>query len=148
MNDTYFYFWIILIIAFLITEIITSISLVTIWFIPGAIVSSILCHFNCSIQIQIIVFIIISFICLLLTKPISKKIKSNENHHLNLNAIIGLKLPLIKGIENDSFGEVCINGVIWNAKSLYEQNILKNKIVKIIAIEGNVLIVKEQKGES
>ena len=127
-------YWFVTFIILLIIEIVT-INLVSIWFAIGAIASMI----N-SIFIQLIVFIIVSLISLLITKPIIKKIKSKEIIPTNLDRVIGKSAIVTKEIKKDKYGEVKVLGSIWTACS--DADIDLGEKVKVLSIEGVKLIVK------
>lgn len=132
-------FWFVTFIVLLIIEIVT-INLVSIWFAIGAIASMITSFFTNSIFIQLIVFIIVSLISLLITKPIIKKIKSKEIIPTNLDRVIGKSAIVTKEIKKDKYGEVKVLGSIWTACS--DRDIDLGEKVKVLSIEGVKLIVK------
>ena len=68
--------WLIAFLVFLTIEMIT-INLVSIWFAIGAIVSMGVAYFTNNVLIQMIVFIVVSLVTLLITKPLVKKFCSN-----------------------------------------------------------------------
>ena len=53
----------------------STINLVSIWFAIGAIVSMGVAYFTYNVLIQMIVFIVVSLVTLLITKPLVKKFK-------------------------------------------------------------------------
>lgn len=132
-------YWFVTFIILLIIEIVT-INLVSIWFAIGAIASMITSFFTNSIFIQLIVFIIVSLISLLITKPIIKKIKSKEIIPTNLDRVIGKSAIVTKEIKKDKYGEVKVLGSIWTACS--DADIDLGEKVKVLSIEGVKLIVK------
>lgn len=132
-------YWFVTFIILLIIEIVT-INLVSIWFAIGAIASMITSFFTNSIFIQLIVFIIVSLISLLITKPIIKKIKSKEIIPTNLDRVIGKSAIVTKEIKKDKYGGVKVLGSIWTACS--DTDIDLGEKVKVLSIEGVKLIVK------
>ena len=54
------YVWLFLLVLMIIAELATLTALVTIWFIPPAMIALILAYFNVSVWIQIVVFLIVS----------------------------------------------------------------------------------------
>lgn len=134
-------YWFISFIVLIILELVT-INLVSIWFAIGAIAAMFVSFFTKSITIQLLVFIVVSIIALFITKPIIKKVKSKEIIPTNFDRLIGKEAIVIKSINKNEFGEVKIFGTIWTAYS--EKKIEKGSKVKVLAIDGVKLIVKEE----
>lgn len=132
--------WICLLILEIVLEAITS-SLITIWFIPGTIIAGLLAIFNCPFSVQLLVFAIISFVLLLLTKPIVDKIMKKPIAKTNKNSLIG-EVVLLKNEIPDCFktGMVMVGDVEWLAKS--NQYIPANTKVIVKEISGVSLIVE------
>jgi membrane protein implicated in regulation of membrane protease activity len=133
--------WFISFIILLFIELVT-INLVTIWFAIGAVFAMIISFFTDSILIQLLVFLIVSFITLLVTKPLIKKFKSNVITPTNSDRVIGKSGDVIKAIERNKYGEVKIFGNVWTATS--DEVIEVGSRVKVLAIDGVKLIVKKE----
>lgn len=138
--------WIWLGVTFLaiVCEIIVS-ELVSIWFVPGAVVGIVLAAIEQPIWIQTAVFFSASVILLVLFQMIFRdKIKKGKNNATNLDIIIGEKAMVTETINNISAeGCVKINGQYWSARSDDESVIQKDEIVEIVAISGVKLICKK-----
>ena len=131
----------ILIIAF-ISEIATT-ALVTVWFMPGALVALILSAMDLPIWVQVLVFAVISVIMLLLSKTIFKKyIRKKPIEKTNSDALVGKNAIVTEEIDNlQGRGLVKINSQIWSARSADNtKKIEKGNIVEIVGIEGVKLI--------
>ena len=133
--------WFILFLIFLFIELIT-VTLVTIWFAIGAIAAVITTLFTDSIVIQAIVFVVVSVISLLITKPLVKKFKKFDITPTNSDRVIGKVGEVIKKIDTNKYGEVKVFDSIWTAKS--DKAIDVGEKVKILSIEGVKLIVKKE----
>ena len=140
------YVWLILLVLMIIAELATLTALVTIWFIPPAIISFILAYLNVSTWIQIAVFLILSLFNLTQTKKIVKFLERKPKFYSNSDSLINKEATLITAINKTSQGTLKINDVIWNVKTIDDTELEKGTIVKIQAIKGNTLIV-EKKGE-
>lgn len=140
------YVWLILLVLMIIAELATLTALVTIWFIPPAIISLILAYLNVSTWIQIAVFLILSLFNLTQTKKIVKFLERKPKFYSNSDSLINKEATLITAINKTSQGTLKINDVIWNVKTIDDTELEKGTIVKIQAIKGNTLIV-EKKGE-
>ena len=137
--------WISVIVLAVIIEILTD-QLVSIWFAPGAMVSTILDFCNVDIIWQVIVFLVISIVGVILGKTVLEKYfpKSNDTK-TNIEAIIGEKCVVTEKIDNFAgCGLVKINGQIWSARSVVENGTFDTgEILVVVAIEGVKLICKK-----
>ena len=133
--------WFIAFIVLLVIELLT-VNLVSIWFVVGSLAAMITAHFTDSVVIQVIVFIVVSFISLLVTQPIVRKLKSFQMEPTNYDRVIGKTGEVVKSIKKNEYGEVKVFGNTWTAFS--EKAIKEGKRVKILGIDGVKLIVKEE----
>ena len=133
--------WLIAFLVFLTIEMIT-INLVSIWFAIGAIVSMGLAYFTNNVLIQMIVFIVVSLVTLLITKPLVKKFKKVDFVPTNSDRVIGKVGEVTKIITPDEYGEVKVYGTVWTAFSDDVLNV-GDKVI-ITNIEGVKLIVKKE----
>lgn len=135
--------WLILVVAFSIIEI-STFNLVTIWFASGALVAMIVSLFNIDFVWQMWIFIIVSAVTLILTKPLIKKKLNIKKTETNADRVIGKTGIVTDDISSDKFaGEVKVNGQTWSAVSENEEIIPKDSKVKIIRIEGVKLVVEK-----
>ena len=137
--------WGILLIFAIIIEVVTT-ALVSIWFIPGIIIAMILSCFKVSFAIQCVVFLLVSFICLLLTKPIANKIKNSSlDCETDLEKMIGTKHLVIKESLNEfETGLIRIKDIEWSILSIDKTPLYVNDVVIIEKIEGNTLYCKKE----
>ena len=133
--------WFIAFIVLLVLEI-GTVNLVSIWFAIGTIASMITSFFIDSILIQLIVFIVVSLISLLITKPLMKKLRKSEIIPTNLDRVIGKSAIVTREIKKDQYGEVKVLGNLWTACS--NDNILMGTKVKVLSIDGVKLIVEKE----
>ena len=133
--------WFALILVFLIIEAIT-LNLVTIWFAFGSICAFISTYFTDNIIIQLIVFVVVTAISLLVTRPIVNKLMIKKNEKTNFDRIIGQIGIVTSNIKKHENGRVKIDGKSWMACSTKE--IKEESEVEILKIEGAKVIVKER----
>ena len=140
------YVWLAIIAAGLILEAIEAGTLVTIWFSVGAVIPLILSLFGITelwyIILQLIIFGIVTILCLIFLRKIAKKtLFKNVKEKTNLDALIGKKFKVISA-DND----VCyikINGIEYRAIAEDEANLEVEDLVEVIKLEGNKVIVKK-----
>ena len=126
--------WLIVLAVFLVIEAIT-VGLTTIWFAGG------------GILVQWILFLVISLVLLIFTRPLAVRYMNKGVPKTNVNSLIGEKAVVIQKINNlEQTGQVRINDIEWMARtSSDEVTIPEQTVVTIEAVQGVKLIVKEEK---
>jgi len=142
------YMWIVWLAIFVIAIIIeaTTAELVSIFFCAGSLVALII-SFIPGVQwwVQIILFVVISGASLLGLRPLMKKFLNKEKRATNVDEMIGKRGVMIKGCNEFASGEIKINGIVWTAIPLVDnEEIKENEKVVIVGIDGNKLIVKKE----
>lgn len=132
--------WFLLFVILLLVEIIT-VNLVSIWFSIGALFSCVVSLFIDNLYIQILIFIIVSIVSLLLTKPIVKKLRIRNIEKTNLDSVIDKIGVVTQNITSVDAGEIKIMGKKWTAIS--NENLFVGDRVKVLNISGVKLIVKK-----
>ncbi len=131
------YLWIAVMIIMAVFEGVTT-QLVSIWFMIGAAAAAIVSFFVPVFPIQFSIFVGVSLILLIATKPIVKKVKDVKTEPTNADRNIGKIAVVTAEINNTaSTGQVDLDGNSWTARS--DQN-------DIIFKEGEMVRVKEIKG--
>ena len=136
--------WFILFVIFVAAEIVTAGALVSIWFCFGALEAMFAAMAGMSFTIQMVIFIAVSVVLLIFTKPFAKKLLNGRIEATNAPALIGKYGIVTEEINNiEAVGAVKIDGKIWTARSSDEREIIKEGAeVKILDIQGVKLIVK------
>ena len=136
--------WFILFVIFVVAEIVTAGALVSIWFCFGALAAMFAAMAGMSFTIQMVIFIAVSVVLLIFTKPFAKKLLNGRIEATNAPALIGKYGIVTEEINNiEAAGAVKIDGKIWTARSSDEREIIKDGAeVKILDIQGVKLIVK------
>ncbi len=134
--------WAALIIIFAVFEAVTA-QLVSIWFVVGALISLISAFLGANFAVQIIIFIAISVLALVITRPLVKKYINPKKERTNADKVLGQVGIVMEEINNiQAKGQVKIDGKIWSARSLDNSVIPEGERVIIEKIEGVKLIVK------
>ncbi len=136
------FIWIGIAVIMAVCEAFTS-QLVSIWFVLGAVSAALTTIFTPSIPIQSAVFLVVSLVALIVTKPLVKKFKqSGMIISTNADRLIGKTGVVISNIEYiHTVGQVKVEGEIWTAKS-EKAPLTKDTKIKVLAIEGVKLIVE------
>lgn len=112
-----FYVWLGAFALFLLIEAVTP-AFVSLWFAGGALVSLILSLFVPQIWIQVLVFIVASFLLLIFTRPLYNKYIKTRITPTNLDALIGQVAVVTEKIDNIAYtGAAKIRGQVWSAKT-------------------------------
>lgn len=134
-------FWTLVIIVTIIVEIETA-GLTSIWFTAGAVASLIANGFGASIGLQVVIFIVLSAIFILLTRPLSKKFMNTSFIKTNADRYVGLVGEVTTEIPNDgSRGEVKVENVLWSAFTTGKETLPVGTRVIVQDIVGNKLLV-------
>ncbi len=138
--------WLIGIIAFVILEAATY-QMICIWFALGAVGGLIAKMAGASFNVQMTVFLIISVICLICLRPLSKRLIKHEETKTNVDSLVGKEVLITKEVDNlHEKGEGKINGMMWTVRSIDNTYIAENEIAVVEEVKGVKLIVK-RKGE-
>jgi membrane protein implicated in regulation of membrane protease activity len=136
------YIWIGIIVVSGIVEIAT-VNLVSVWFVVGGLVAIIANAFNASSIVQVILFIVVSLLCIVITRPLAKKYLRTEIVNTNSDRIIGKHGLVTKHIDADNKGEVKVMSTFWLASSVDNSTLNEGDYCEILAIEGVHVVVKK-----
>ena len=136
------YVWLAVIVLAIIVEIIVP-GLVSIWFVPSALIAMILELCNVPVPIQIVSFLVLSVVCIFSTRKLVKQKKSAKT---NIDAIIGEKCVVTEKIDNlHNSGRVKLRGMDWTAHASDDSTSYDvGEVVVVRSIEGVKLIVEKQ----
>ncbi len=134
--------WLIIIFILIVAEV-STVNLVSIWFIASGIVSLILSIFVDNFFIQFAVFVVLGIILLFTTRSLLERIiKSNSDTKTNLDRIIGSTAVVTLAIKKNEVGEAKVDGKHWSAISKEEIEIGEEVIIE--KIDGVKLIVRKK----
>lgn len=138
--------WLIVLAILLIIEAIT-VGLTTIWFAGGALTAAIASELGAGILVQWILFLIVSLILLIFTRPIAVRYMNKGISRTNINSMIGKRAVVIQKISNlEQSGQVRINDVEWMARCASDGTIIQEHAIVVIEdVQGVKLIVREEK---
>lgn len=136
-------FWGAVFVIMLIAEI-TTMQFVTIWFAAGAVGAFIAAMFELSFTVQMIIFVALSVLLLLITRPVFAKLRVKQQPRTNADLNIGETAVVIEDINPAlGTGRVRLGGVDWIAVSESGDNIPAEAIVMVTRIDSAKLIVRE-----
>ncbi len=136
--------WIVLLVLFLILEAAT-VQLVSAWFALGALCALLANLCGVGVIWQIVLFLIVSAICLIATRPLVKKMTATKIQKTNADRCIGAEAVVLEEINNlKSTGLVKAMGNTWTARAEDGSVIPKDAVVIVRKMEGVKLIVSQQ----
>lgn len=136
-------YWLGLFVILLVIEIFTM-GLTTIWFAGGALAAFVAGWLGFGLPVQIGVFVVVSVLLLVLTRPIAVKYFNQERQKTNAESLIGQHGLVVEDIDTlQAKGIVEVKGLEWSAKTDEpDGKIPKNTVVVIDGIQGVNLIVR------
>jgi membrane protein implicated in regulation of membrane protease activity len=144
------WFWLALTIIFSLIELACSTNLITIWFAFASLamifISGLTELFDVSLRfkLHIGIFLFLSIILLIVTRPIViKKFRVGKNK-TNVDDLIGRDVLITKKITKYEKGEAKVKGQLWTVISENGDEIKENTEGTVVSIEGVKLVVKQK----
>ncbi len=143
------FYWLIAFVVLLGIEAVTM-ALTTIWFAGGALVAFVFALFGINIQVQLALFVIVSFVLLFFTRPFALKYVNRNTVKTNMESLIGKSARVTVTINNmEGKGAAILNGQEWTARAQEENSIYPvGALVEVKEIRGVKLIVSMKQEES
>lgn len=137
--------WLVLLVVLVVIEIATM-GLTTIWFAAGALVATIAAACNAPLFLQITLFLIVSVLMLVFTRPVAMKFFNIDRTKTNAESLIGQKGIVTGEICNlKACGQVTLNGMEWTARTANDESVIPEGCVVVVKeIQGVKLIVEEE----
>lgn len=140
----YLIFWGIVFVLALILEML-SMQLTSIWFAVGAAGAFAAAFFGIGIIGQLAIFVLVSLILLLATRPLLAKLRVKHAPPMNADKDIGGTAVIIETVDAlHGTGRARINGVDWIAVSLNGDILPEKTVVSVVAVDGAKLVVTQQ----
>ena len=134
--------WTIICVSCLIFEFVTIGEIVTIWFALGSFITCIAAALGANFTTRIIIFLSVSFISLLVVRPICVKALKKSKGDSSLNTSVGQTVRIIEPVLEDKMGTAKINSVTWNCISVNGEEIASGTVCVVVEVKGNKLVVK------
>ena len=116
---------------------------VSIWFSVGALVA-IAISYSAPFWVELIVFVVISAMALIFTRPLVKKLMDRTVRKTNSDDFVGKRVKVEKEITKYDGGLVKLNGIVYSAILMEEEekSIPLDSIVEVVSLKGNRVVVK------
>lgn len=134
--------WIIVAVVFFIVEIATPTIFVFACFGIGALCASLVVKLFGSIWLSWFVFIAVSVVGIIASKPLAEKFAGKSARVAHIDAIIGKKGKVIVAIDPEKDeGRVMVDREDWRAEA--DGKIEPGEIIEVLKVEGTHLYVKK-----
>jgi len=144
MNQIVPYLWVAAAVIFALVEI-NTVQFVSIWFVISAGITAIssVTFLSGNILLQLVLFLAVSAVCLIATRPLVKKIKKKDIEKTNSDKYIGRTGKVISDIGHNTYtGQVEVDGSKWTAVTSDNSVIKAGTTIEVVEIQGVKLIVK------
>jgi len=132
--------WLGLAVILVIIESLTM-GLTTVWFALGALISMLLAFFRIPIPWQILIFLVISLVLLIFTRPVAVKKFKIGQERTNSDALVGKEGTVVQEITLDEKGKVKVKGQIWTAASADDRPVALGTRIRVEEIRGVTMLV-------
>jgi len=133
--------WVVLTVLLAIIEAFT-LGLTTIWFAIAALVMVFLSFLPIPFVFQIMIFLAISAVLLIFTRPVAIKKLKIGRVKTNVDNLAGKHALVTRQISEFEKGEVKLNGQFWSARSENDTVIAEGTKCEVVRIEGVQAIVR------
>ena len=122
-----------------------TMALTTIWFAGGSLAAFLAALFGLPVQVQLVLFLLVSFLLLIFTKPFVTRFVNRDTEKTNVEGLIGKRGRVTAEINNAmSVGAVVVNGQEWTARDVSDDTVIPaGQPVVIREIRGVKLIVEQ-----
>ncbi len=136
--------WIAVIVVAIVVEVLTD-QLVSIWFVPGAVVATVLDFCEVHLVWQVLVVLVLAGAGIVFAKTFLAKRIRTRIVKTNIDAIIGERCVVTEKVDNYvGCGQVKIKGQIWSARGVGEDDVFETgEVLHVVAIEGVKVICKK-----
>lgn len=136
--------WLVVALIFGIIEA-STVSLVSVWMAAAAVISAIAAACHLSVMAQILVFLFASALFLILTAPLTRKMRNKEKVSTNADRLFGQEGVVLTAIESiEKQGTIKVLGQVWSAISKDGERIESGEKVIVDGIEGVRVVVRKQ----
>lgn len=143
MEALYPWIWALMALIFLVAEIFTA-GFFIICFGIGAAAAALLALLGFGPIWQMVIFIVASAITLLFIRPIATRISGSSTNSVGIDRVLNKEAIVVVALDPiTARGRVRVNREEWLAESIEGKAIAVGEKVRVVAIEGTRLMVKQ-----
>lgn len=135
--------WLAVAVFFLVVELLTT-TLVSIWFVPAAIIVCLLTFVIDSLVWQIAIFVVLSAVFMVIARKIYKKHIKKPVDDVDRNEKLLGKAAIVTEDTTPISGRILVGDVYWRAVSESGDTIPKGETVVIKRVEGTTLVINKK----
>ena len=140
-------YWLLLFILLLVIEVLTM-GLTTIWFAGGALAAFLVSLVAGNIlELEVAVFIIVSVILLLFTRPLAMRYLNRRTTRTNADSVVGSVVRVTEPVNNIlDQGAAQADGKVWTARGASDDLLFEEGELAVVQeIRGVKLILQKKK---
>ena len=137
--------WLFILVVCVVTEL-STVGLTAIWFAGGAVAAIIAYACGGNWTLQLILFLAVSFVLLIFTRPFAiKYINNRKKFKSNYEGNIGKHVRVTVEVNNrNDTGSAMLDGMEWMARARLDSDIFPaNSDAKVVDIQGVKLILEK-----
>lgn len=135
--------WLVVAVFFLVIELLTT-TLVSIWFVPAAVITCLLTFVIDSVVWQIAIFVVLSAVFMVVARKIYKKHIKKPVDDVDQNEKLLGKTATVTEETNAISGRILVGDVYWRAVSENGETIPKGETVVIKGVNGTTLVINKK----
>jgi membrane protein implicated in regulation of membrane protease activity len=133
--------WAVATVVFVVVELATY-GLASIWFALGSLAALVAAALGGPFWLQLVLFVVVSVITLVLTRPLAKKYVNSRKQPTNADRVIGCRALVTESIDDlAGTGAVSVDGKDWTARTADGSKLPVGTEVTVREIRGVRLIV-------
>ena len=142
MLNTMVWLWLAVVALALILEA-STMSLVSVWFAMGALVTVFAAYGGIPVTGQLLIFVSVSIATFFAARPLTRRFLDPHITPTNADRLLGQDAKVTEEINNTiSSGAVYVDGKMWTARSASCEVIPKDEMVEVVWMEGVKLYVR------
>ena len=142
MLNTMVWLWLAVVALALILEA-STMSLVSVWFAMGALVTVFAAYGGIPVTGQLLIFVSVSIATFFAARPLTRRFLDPHITPTNADRLLGQDAKVTEEINNTiSSGAVYVDGKMWTARSASGEVITKDEMVEVVWMEGVKLYVR------
>ena len=142
MLDTMVWVWLGAVALALFLEAATM-SLVSVWFAVGALVTVFAAYAGMPVTGQLLIFVVVSIAAFFTVRPLTRRFVDPHITPTNADRLLGLEAKVTEEIDNDlPSGAVYVDGKTWTARSAGGEVVPAGELVEVAWMEGVKLFVR------
>ena len=139
-----YWIWLLLALLAFVLELATPSALISIWFSVGALFAALSAYVYPNFTFELTVFMGVSALSFAYFRPIFSKVFKINKQATNADRLIGYEGRLSEEVTPEKWGALNVSGIRYSVISEDNKTLKKDTWVKVVALAGAKLVVKEK----